>query len=147
MLVHDCMSHRPETVDADDTLQMAAERMRVLDVGALPVVALGRLVGMITDRDIVVRGTARGHDGDTPVRVVMSPGAVTILAHDDVRDAVLQMARQSVRRLVVLDRELQIAGILSVDDLALQGCDPQLIAAVLARAVVRREEELGGPLP
>jgi CBS domain-containing protein len=147
MLVRDCMSHRPETVDANDSLQDAAERMRALDVGALPVLALGRLVGMVTDRDIAVRGLARGHAVDAPVRAVMSPGCVTCMAEDDIRDAAMEMVRQSVRRLVVLDRDLQIAGILSVDDLALQGCDARLVAEVLARAVVRREVELDGMVP
>jgi CBS domain-containing protein len=133
MRVRECMSHRIESVDANDTVQAAAERMRALDVGSLPVFALGRLIGMITDRDLVVRALARGCGPSTPVRGVMTPDVVTCLADDDVAEAAATMARHAVRRLVVLDRGLQAVGMLSVDDLALQGCAPEILASVFAR--------------
>lgn len=144
MIVRDCMSHRLERVDADAPVQAAAERMRALDVGALPVEFKGRLVGVVTDRDVAVRVVARGRPPSTPVREVMTPDVITCFADEDVADAARLMAAQSVRRLVVLDRELSAVGILSIDDLALQGLAPELVADVLARVVTRRDVELDG---
>ena len=146
MLVKDCMSHRLESVDGSDSVQAAAERMRVLDVGCLPVFESGRMIGIVTDRDLVVRALARGVGASLPVRNVMSREVVTCFAEEDVRTAAGAMARDCVRRLVVIDRDQQPVGILSADDLALQGCDPDIVASVLARAVTRRDLELNGIL-
>ncbi|HSN32547.1 MAG TPA: CBS domain-containing protein [Ideonella sp.] len=130
MKVRDCMAHRLEGVDGGDSARTAAERMAALGVGSLPVFEAGRAVGMVTDRDLVVRVLARGLDGATPVRQAMTRGIVICFADDDVRQAAATMARERVRRLIVVDRELQAIGMLSVDDLALHGCDPELVADV-----------------
>ncbi len=146
MLVRECMSHRLEGVDGEDSVRAAAERMRALDIGCLPVFEGGRIVGVVTDRDLVVRALARGVGPTAAVRTVMSRGVVTCFAEEDVCAAASTMARDCVRRLIVVDRDLQPVGILSADDLALQGCDPALVASILARVVTRRGFELDGEL-
>ena len=128
MRVKDCMSHRLEGIDGGDSVRTAAERMSTLAVGSLPVFESGRAVGMVTDRDLVVRVLARGLDGATPVRAVMTHGIVVCFADEDIGAAASTMARERVRRLIVVDRELQPIGMLSVDDLALHGCNPELVA-------------------
>ncbi|MGZ3425334.1 MAG: CBS domain-containing protein, partial [Polyangia bacterium] len=82
-------------------------------------------------------------DASAPGRVAMSGGVVTCFDEEDVRAAALTMARQSVRRVLVVDRDQQPVGILSVDDLALRGCDPDIVASIFAR-VARRDLELEG---
>ena len=130
MRVKDCMSHHLEGVDGGDSVRTAAERMTMLEVGSLPVFEGGRVVGMVTDRDLVVRVLARGLDASTPVRTAMTHGIVVCFADEDVSVAASTMASERVRRLIVVDRELQPVGMLSVDDLALHGCDPELVAEV-----------------
>ncbi len=124
------MSHRLEGIDGGDSVRTAAERMSALAVGSLPVFEGGRAVGMLTDRDLVVRVLARGLDGATPVRAAMTPGIVVCFADEDIGVAAGTMAREHVRRVIVVDRDLQPVGMLSVDDLALHGCDPALVAEV-----------------
>jgi CBS domain-containing protein len=142
------MSRRVATVEADASVRQAAERMRALAVGALPVMARGRAIGMITDRDLTVRVLARGRAADvTRVREVMTPGVVACFADEELRAAAQQMAREGVRRLVVLDRELEVVGVLSVDDLAMQADDPRLAVKILLRAVERRGVECDGAFP
>lgn len=145
MVVRDCMSHRLVRVDADETVQQAADRMRRHDVGLLAVVTDGRLAGVVTDRDIATRVVAHGRPASTRVREVMTPEAVTCFADEDVVDVAALMSAQSIRRVVVVDRELAEIGLLSVDDLAMQGLS-ELAAGILARVVTRRELELDGEL-
>lgn len=99
----------------------AAEIMRQLDIGALPVCEDGQLIGMITDRDIVVRGVAL--DADLKVLTVaelMSPQIVSIGEDDDVESAVKAMEKHQVRRLPVVNRHQRIVGMLSLGDLAVE---------------------------
>ncbi len=126
------MSCRVEVIDANESVQAAAERMRVLDVGSLPVTDAGRVVGIVTDRDLVVRVLARGAVASAPVRTAMTAEVKICLADEDVTTAAATMARAGVRRLLVVDRDLQPVGLLSIDDLALHGCAPDLLASVLA---------------
>jgi CBS domain-containing protein len=138
MKVRECMAHEVFVVDAEHSIREAAERMRCGRVGCLPVVSAGVLAGLITDRDLVIRALAAGLPLTTPVRQVMTHQAVTCLADEPLEQAVELMVRSSVRRLVVLDRELQICGILSVDDLSLVDPDERLATLVLAATVEQR---------
>jgi CBS domain-containing protein len=135
------MCHQVLVVDADATVRMAAEEMRRSAVGCLPVVSAGRLVGMITDRDITVRCLAVGGNGFERVRAVMSPGVVTCFSGETIEAAVQHMIDGGVRRLVVLDRE-EVVGLFSLDDLAVLETDGQLAGKVLARTVARRGVEM-----
>jgi len=132
MLVRHAMTRGVETIGPDETLQAAARVMRMRDVGMLVVVERGRIAGLVTDRDLVVRGVAEGRDpGWSPVRVAMTPLAVTCGEDDALGEAARLMEGHAVRRLVVLDGAGELTGVLSVDDLA--ELDRPLAARVLDR--------------
>lgn len=119
MRVRDVMHVGVATADADMPLADVARLMRDQDVGAAPVLSGGRLVGMITDRDIVCRGLAgTGDPRSTTASQVMSAGAVTCAADDDLDDAMETMSRREIRRLPVVDGTHQLVGMLSLGDVA-----------------------------
>jgi len=133
MQLKDIMTPNPECIRPDAMLQEAARRMRDLDVGPLPVCGdEGRLVGMITDRDITVRAVAEGKDPKTtPVREAMTEDVVFGYEDQDVADAARVMEQQQIRRLVVLSRDKRLVGIVSLGDLATETGDRATAGEVL----------------
>jgi CBS domain-containing protein/sporulation protein YlmC with PRC-barrel domain len=124
--VKDIMTRNVEVVHPDGTLWEAAQKMAALDVGMLPVCSGDQLMGMLTDRDITVRATAEGRDPKTTkVHEVMTPEVVHVSEDDDVSEAARIMTEQQVRRLVVLNQSKQLAGIISLGDLAVHTGDTQ----------------------
>lgn len=133
MQVSEVMTKDVVVVEAGATLQEAAQLMRGLDVGLLPVREGGRLVGMLSDRDITVRATAEGRTpAETRVADVMSPSVVACGEADDVLAAAGSMQTHQLRRLVVVDGFDRIVGIVSLGDLALRS-DEHLAGRVLER--------------
>ena len=120
MLVRDIMTRRVECVSPEDTLQTAARKMRDLDVGPMPVCGPdGKLAGMLTDRDITVRATADGKDPKaTKVRESMTPDVVFVYEDQDTGEAVRTMKERQVRRVLVLNREKKLSGIVALGDLS-----------------------------
>ena len=119
MRVSDVMTRNVECVAPDDTIQDAARKMRDLDVGPLPVCDHDRLAGMVTDRDITIRATADGRDpARCRVRDVMTPDVVYCFDDQDVKDAADTMAARQIRRLLVLNRDQRLIGIVALADLA-----------------------------
>jgi CBS domain-containing protein len=134
MKVQDVMTTWVETVRPDSPLQAAAERMKTLDVGLLPVCEGDRLVGMISDRDITVRAVAEGYGGAVGnVRDVMTPDVIYCFEDQDVHDAAQLMRDIQIRRLVVLNRDKQLVGIVSLGDLAVETEDEQLAGETLEK--------------
>jgi len=133
MRVKDIMTPKPECVRPDETLQAAAQKMRDLDVGPLPVCGENdRLAGMITDRDITVRAVAEGKDPKTtPVREAMTEQIVYCFEDQDVREAARTMQERQLRRLVVLNGEKRMVGIVSLGDLATESGDKSTSSQVL----------------
>jgi CBS domain-containing protein len=126
------MTHNVECIPPDATLQEAAQRMEALDVGPLPVSEDGRLVGMLTDRDITVRATAQGLDPKTTtVRQVLTPRVLYCFEDQDVEGAARLMEAQQVRRLVVLSGDKRLVGIVSLGDLAVETDDEHLAGEAL----------------
>jgi CBS domain-containing protein len=126
MQLREIMTTDVECVTPETTLREAAEKMRQLDVGALPVCDNDRLVGMITDRDIVVRALADGHDPRTTmVRETMTEGVDYCFEGDDVSAAAGKMQERQVRRLAVLDSDKRLVGIVSLGDLAVRTGDDE----------------------
>jgi CBS domain-containing protein len=125
MLLKELMTPNPECIPPDATLQEAARRMRDLDVGPLPVCGDDdRLAGMITDRDIAIRAVAEGKDPTTTtVREAMSEHIVYAFEDQDIEDAARLMEQKKIRRLVVLDRNKRLKGIVSLGDLAVESGD------------------------
>jgi len=122
MQVKEAMTRGVQCARPGDTLEAAAARMKSLDVGVLPVCGdEDRLVGMLTDRDVTVRATAEGeHPAAVTVADVMTPEVVYCFEDDDVADAARKMEDKQIRRLVVLDRNKRLVGIVSLGDLAVE---------------------------
>ena len=133
MQVNEVMTRCVECVRPNDIIAAAAQRMKDLDVGALPVCGDdGRLVGMITDRDITTRATAGCCDpGGTRIRDVRTPGVVYVFEDQDVTEAARLMKENQVRRLVVLNRDKRLVGIVSLGDLAVETGDEKLAGQTL----------------
>jgi CBS domain-containing protein len=134
MQVFEAMTPDVISVGPEATLMEAAQAMRNLDIGPLPVCTGERLIGMITDRDITIRGTAEGRDPrTTEVREVMTPEAICCTEQDDVRDAAAMMQQAQLRRLLVVNDAGRLVGIVSLGDLAVHGTDDKLAGAVLEK--------------
>jgi CBS domain-containing protein len=119
MQVGDLMTRSVELISPTDTIHDAARKMTDEDFGVLPVAEFDRLVGVVTDRDIVTRAVARGKDPDaTLVREVMSTDVKYVFEDDSSDAAARHMARLQVKRLPVLNREKRLVGILSLGDMA-----------------------------
>ena len=123
MKVRDVMTRNVQTVQPDQRVQEAASFMLSADAGSIPVTEGERLIGMITDRDIAVRGIAKGHGPDTPVRDLMTNDIVCAREDDDVEDCATKMSEAKVRRLPVIDEQARLCGIVSLGDLARQTDD------------------------
>jgi CBS domain-containing protein len=115
MKVRDAMAKTISTASPTDTVRRLASVMKKEDCGFVPVVEEGRLVGVVTDRDIVLRCLANGHGdiGHESAAEIMSPAVVTVAPDDDLEEAAHRMARSEVRRLPVLE-DGHIVGILSL---------------------------------
>ena len=118
MKVSDVMTREVQTVGPDQPVQEAANFMLSADAGSIPVTESGRLIGMITDRDIAVRGIAKGCGPDTPVRELMSDDVICARADDSVEDVASRMSEAQVRRLPVIDQDERLCGIVSLGDLS-----------------------------
>lgn len=124
MKVSEAMTPEVDIIDPNAAVRDAARRMRDDNVGALPVGENDRLIGMVTDRDIVVRGVAENRlGGTTAVRDVMSEHVYYCFEDDDLNHAAQIMAEHQVRRLPVLNRNKRLVGIVSLADLALNATE------------------------
>ena len=115
--IREVMTRDVQTISTQDTVQRAAQLMDELNVGAIPVLDDGRLVGMVTDRDITVRSVAVGQDpAATRVGDVMSTDVRTCTVDQRVEDVLAQMADVQIRRVPVIDANGQVIGIVSLGD-------------------------------
>ncbi len=134
MQVKDIMSSSCEKIDFNATITEAAQKMQSSDVGILPVEKADEIMGVITDRDIVLRVLAEKLDPKTTaVNKVMTTDVITCYEDDDIQDAAKLMEDNQIRRLLVLDRNDSLAGILSVADFAVKGKDEHLSYEVLEK--------------
>ena len=116
--VRDTMTTEPKAIDASEAIVDAARAMREEDVGSLPVTEQGRLIGVITDRDIVVRVVAEGRADSASVADALSRNPVTVEPEEDLDEALRLMARHQVRRLPVVEGD-RLVGIVAQADVAL----------------------------
>ena len=119
MNVSDVMTANPRTLSPNDTIQSAARIMKEEDAGVVPIVENGKLVGMVTDRDIVIRAVAEGSPGSKPVREIASGNIVCTQPGMSVRDAAKLMGEHQIRRLPVVENE-RLVGIVSLGDIAVK---------------------------
>lgn len=119
MQVKDIMCTDVRIINPDTTLREAAECMKERDCGYLPVGRDDRLTGAVTDRDIIVRGLAAGHNpDDTTVDAVMTQKIRYCFENDDVKDAAEKMKEEQIRRLVVLNDAKRMTGVITIGDIA-----------------------------
>lgn len=115
------MSTNVEFIDPNTTLKDAATTMRTKDIGALPIGENDKLIGMLTDRDITVRGVAEGADPtETTVRDAMSDKIVYCREDQDVSEVTNMMREKQIRRVVVLNSDKRMVGICSLGDIAIR---------------------------
>lgn len=132
MELRDIMTRNVEVVGADATLKEAAAKMKELDVGLMPVCDGDRLKGMLTDRDITVRATARGCDpNQTKVSEVMSTDIAYCVEDQEIEEAISLMETRQIRRLPILNQEKQLTGIVSLADIAVHVGDRDLTGETL----------------
>jgi CBS domain-containing protein len=122
MKIRDLMTGDVDALDPDAPLVEAALRMAETGCGLVPIMEKGRIVGIVTDRDIVVRALARGWNiEETTVEEIMTPDVLQCREDEDADEAARLMARHRVRRLVVVGLEGDLAGIVSREDLSAAG--------------------------
>jgi len=132
MKISEIMTAGFETIDSTNSLTEAAKKMKSLDVGILPVQEGTRLIGVVTDRDIVVRALAEELDpGETQVKDIVSSNIVYCFEDDSLEDAVKLMEENQVRRLIVCREDGTPVGIVSLGDLAVRSGQEQLFAEAL----------------
>ena len=129
--INEVMTHDPITVDASTTIAQVARKMREGDTGAILVTEGDRLVGIVTDRDIVVRGLADGRDPDTPIGEFTSREVRTVTPDQPVEEAIRIMREDNVRRVPVC-RDGRPVGIVSIGDLALERDEESALADISA---------------
>lgn len=122
MKVNEIMSRDVRIAGPDDSIQQAAHAMAEIDSGVLPVGAHDELVGMITDRDIAIRGIGSGKGPDAKVRDVMSDDVKYCFEDQELQEVARNMADIQLRRLPVVDRDKRLVGILSLADVS-RGAD------------------------
>jgi CBS domain-containing protein len=119
MKVSDAMTSQVSTAAPTDTVRKVAQVMAHVETGAVPIVENGKVIGLVTDRDIVLRVVAEGRSFDSPISEAMSEGDVQSVKEDDIlADATAKMASHQIRRLVVLNDAGALTGILSLGDVA-----------------------------
>ena len=128
----DLMTPNPTTCSTDTTLSDAAREMKNRDIGNVIVTRSGKVCGIVTDRDIVVRAIADGRDPQsTTLGEICSTDVVTVSPHDDVTEAVTLMRERALRRLPVVEKGKPV-GIVSIGDLALERDEKSALADISA---------------
>ena len=130
MKVSDAMTAQVVTATPSSTITEVARIMAEIESGAVPVTEGSKVVGMVTDRDIVIRVVAERGSLDGPVSAVMSENVETCRKDDDLADAAARMGARQIRRLVVLNSGGRLAGILSLGDIAAD-CDAKAVGRTL----------------
>ena len=134
MQIRELMSRDVILASPRQTIGEVAQMMVARDIGFMPVGDHDRLVGMVTDRDIVVRGVAAGKGLDTPVSEVMTADVKYCFEDEDIDHVVTNMGVNQVRRLPVMNRDKRLVGIITLADAALEH-DPVVVGEALLRVV------------
>ncbi len=143
MHVIDCMTKKVVVIDPWMSILEVAQRMRDGDIGCLLIGENDRLIGIVTDRDIVTRGLAEVRNtATTPVRAVMSTGVLYCFEDQTIEEAARSMAKNGVRRLAVLNRQKRLVGVVSLGDIAAMRDEAQDVADALSRISQHGKREI-----
>jgi CBS domain-containing protein len=119
MKVSVLMTKKVKTVQPDASISTIAKLMRDEDIGAVPVANKDKLIGMVTDRDIVIRALASSQDpGSVTAQSIMSARVMYCFSDQDVEEVLSNMGDQQIRRLAVVDRDKRLVGVVSLGDLS-----------------------------
>lgn len=146
MQVREAMTRDVKLVNPEQPLHEAARMMADCDLGSLPVGQNDRLVGMVTDRDIAIRGVAAGKSANAPVSEVMSREVKYCFEDDDLDDVAGNMGDIQLHRLVVLDHDKKLVGILALADLV-NSEDEHTAGHALRGIAARSGEAAASPSP
>jgi CBS domain-containing protein len=134
MKIAEVCTPNPQCISPDASLMDAAQKMRSLDIGMLPVCDNDRLAGAVTDRDITIRAVAEGLDPKTtPVRQVLTPEIYYCFENQSISEVAQMMEERQIRRLPVLNEGKRLVGIVSLGDLAVRTGKEKLVGEVLER--------------
>lgn len=123
--VNKVMTSDVTSMTPTDSIAAAARAMSELNVGVIPVCDAGKLLGVVTDRDIVIRAVAKGLDGQAPLSGIMSKDVQTASPEDDLDDVLERMADGQIRRMPVVNAEGGLVGIVSLGDIAVKGSEDE----------------------
>jgi CBS domain-containing protein len=132
MNIREVMTPNPRTVAPTDSIQNAARIMRQEDTGAVPVVDNGRPVGILTDRDIVIRAVADGGELSRPVSEIVTEGIIAATPDMTTREAAELMSEHQIRRLPVVEND-RLVGIVSLGDLAVKDAHDKMTGDTLEK--------------
>jgi CBS domain-containing protein len=133
MQVKEIMTKNVEIISPETSLKDAALKMQQLNIGVLPISENDRIIGMVTDRDITIRAVANGKENSTGVREVMTPGVLYCMEDEELKEAGKKMKSNQVRRLIVLNKDKRITGIISLGDLVVDSGDELLGGEILQK--------------
>jgi CBS domain-containing protein len=132
MKIHEIMTRNVECISPGLPISKAAEKMRDEDIGFIPVCEHDKVVGTVTDRDITIRSVAQGRDPRlAPVSEIMSPTVFHCYEDDDVETVAAAMRQDEVRRMLIFDRDEQLAGVVSLGDIARAAGEVQVAGETL----------------
>lgn len=127
MQAKELMSKKPEFLPPSATLKQAADQMRAHDYGFIPIGENDRLIGAVTDRDLAIKAVADGLDPNKKtIKEVMHKGIHFCFEEDSLEEVVQKMEKLQVRRLVVLNKDKRMTGIISLGDIATRSKNPEL---------------------
>jgi CBS domain-containing protein len=121
--IQDAMTSNPTTIETATSAREAAQLMKTKDVGSLPIVEDGKLIGVVTDRDLTTRVLAEGKDTQTQVGQIASKDVVTVDPQQSLEEAARLMAEHQIRRIPVVEEDGKLVGILAQADVAEAGHD------------------------
>jgi CBS domain-containing protein len=134
MKIREIMNQKVERADPTLPISKAAEKMRDLDIGFLPICENDKLIGTVTDRDITTKSVAQGRDPRlAPVSEIMRPEVFYCYDDQDVEEVARYMQEKEVRRMVILNRDKRLIGVVSLGDIAKQSVEREVAGETLGK--------------
>ena len=134
MKIREIMNQKVECADPTLPISQAAEEMRDLDIGFLPICENDKLIGTVTDRDITTKSVAQGGDRRlAPVSEIMRPEVFYCYEDQDVEEVARYMQEKEVRRMVILSRDKKLIGVVSLGDIAKLSVEREVAGETLGK--------------
>ncbi len=139
MLVKEIMTKNPKSLTPNTPITKVVEEMKRLDCGFIPITENGKIVGVVTDRDIALRAIPNGKNpATTPVREILTSQCYHVFEEDKINSAAEKMCQKQIRRLIVLDKNKRVSGVVSLGDIATR-CEDHEIDSQIIEAVSKQK--------